>query len=355
MNFKNWLLEGEIQRYLPPWHPRQVSRAEAREMVGPVYHGTTADARELIKHQGFTFFKALPRQGKVNHGFEHPLRKNYQNTDSPPPIHFLGFGVYFSTTKGQAAKFNEPNRKGLVLKPTVRGLTAYYLNVPRLEKINFMSPTKKMKWWKSNGFNMPSFHILEPHYTKEEIDELWLKETDKLTKNLSSKYDAVYYLGKGFGDSLDPNQICVYNPESICVIDETSEPELDAGNGVFVKIGDRIQVKGTKATGIITSMHVAEKDPLWPKMRIHSNYFLTLSQTRNFNQVKTFYADKMREILKTDDFLINVRFKNLQAHSPETSFEQCTESYLNHIFQRLPTNFPSGLIDRVLAKGERVS
>jgi len=347
MDFNIWLAENEIQRYLPPWLPKKVSRAEARNMFGPVFHGTTEMNRQLIKNQGFQFFKTPPRQGNVSHGF----KLQAWQEGAPPPIHFLGYGVYFSVSKTQASLYNR--RKDGRAGSTV-GLTPYYINAPRLKEMNLASPRKMMDWWRENGYDMPSLeslHNLQP----SEINQMWIEATDSMTKVLRSQWDAVHFVGKGFGTLLDGNQICVYNPENICVIDETSEPELDAGNGVFIKIGDRIQVKGTKATGIITSMRVEERDDLWPKMRIHSNYYLTLNQPKGFDQVKALYADRMREILKTDNFLINVRFKNMKEYNPSISLEQCTEDYLNYLFKQLPSKFPSGLIDRVLGKGERVS
>jgi len=350
ITFQEWLAENEIQRYLPTWLPKKISRQEAKKMVGPVYHGSTETNRQLIKYQGFQFFKEPPRQGNVRHGFE--LKGNYPETDAPPPIHFLGYGVYFSISKGQAAKYNV--KKDNFGSGSKTGLIPYYINAPRLEELNLASPKKMMAWWKENGYNMPPIeHLQNQMLSKEEIEELWIKETDNLTKTLSSKWDAVHFIGKGFGSLLDGNQICVYNPENICVIDEKSEPELDAGNGVFIKIGDRVQIKGTTATGIIANMKAADyTDDVWHKIVSNFNYFITLDQSKNIDQIKAVYADKLREALKIDKFN-KIRFQNGLEHDPTMTFEKSTESCLNWQF-RLPLRLPSSLVGRVLAKDERV-
>jgi len=83
---------------------KKISEGEAhkRGFFGPVYHGTTSEAREHIEREGFKVFIGLERSEDVRHGY---LASAYAN-GRPAPIHHLGFGIYFTTAKAIGKQFN---------------------------------------------------------------------------------------------------------------------------------------------------------------------------------------------------------------------------------------------------------
>ena len=214
MEFRLWLLE-DIQKYFPFMLPKYVSPEDAEKLqfFGPVYHGTTDEKRKLIQHQGFQFFKSPPRSGDVRHGFN---PGDFGNRDTLPPIHFLGWGTYFTKSVGIAKNFNVG---------TGKGLKAYYIGgadytLPRIEEINFGSNNTMMKWWKQYGYDMPPKGDFK---NQEELEKRWMQETEDLTNALKSQFDAVHFKGKSMrGSLLDGNQICVYRPEQ-CVYPEAAK------------------------------------------------------------------------------------------------------------------------------------
>ena len=226
MNFKYWL--ENTQKYFPFMLPKYVSPEEVEQyhLFGPVYHGTTEDKRKIIQHQGFRFFKGMPRQGDTRHGFD---PNEFGPNDLIPPIHFLGWGVYFTVSLGVAKQFNDGSGKGL---------KSYYIGgagkkSPKIEEINFGATGTMMKWWRKNGYDMPSKGSFK---TTEEFEQKWMQETESLTNTLKSKYDAVHFKGKGFrGSLLDGNQICVYRPEEcLYSIDPSLSPGYPTESGLRI-------------------------------------------------------------------------------------------------------------------------
>lgn len=178
-----------------------------RKLFGPVYHGTTHEFRKKIEQQGFTISNPFTsRNGYDDEEYALGL---------PAPIHHLGFGIYFTTSKSIAKQFNENSLKGL---------NEYYLDVPRLEVINFVSPNKMMNWWINNGYDT---HAAEKGYR--------IQATYSLTNYLKSKYDAVWFKGKGLYRLLDGDQIVVFNPENIYKIDSSLAKPGEIGSKVIRK------------------------------------------------------------------------------------------------------------------------
>ena len=190
-----------------------ISKQDAVEksMFGPVYHGTSKENMEKIQSNGFKVFVGSERSGEVSHGYE---EVDYYNGDLPP-IHHLGYGIYFTTVKAIATQFNQG---------TAKGIKEYYLDVSRLETINFGSPKNMMRWWINNGYDAD------------------LAETDRvaatigLTKTLKSKYDAVWFKGKGIKRLLDGDQIVVFDPKRIYQLDPSLSKDMDIGAKVVSTI-----------------------------------------------------------------------------------------------------------------------
>jgi hypothetical protein len=101
----------------------------------------------------------------------------------------LGFGVYFTTVKSIGKRFGYGSAG-----------PAYFLDVPRLETINFGAPNTMMKWWIANGYS--------PEIAK--LDRV--AATQRLTNHLKAQWDAVWYKGKGLHRLLDGDQICIFEP-----------------------------------------------------------------------------------------------------------------------------------------------
>lgn len=196
-----------------------ISKQEAvdRGMFGPVYHGTTNI--EAILQTGFdpnrsrpsgTGYNSRPTGDGISNGYQFTP---YGNTGIPAPIHHLGFAVYFTTNKAIAKEYNGG---------TMKGIRKFYLDVPRLEVINFAAPNTMMRWWKQNGYTMGA-----------DLDfQSWVDATDNLTNTLSGKYDAVWFKGKTLRRVLDGDQIAVFDPSRIYVVD----PKLSRGMDIGAKV-----------------------------------------------------------------------------------------------------------------------
>lgn len=186
--------------------------AQDRKMFGPVYHGTTEDRQEQIGNDGFKVYIGDAGSGDVQHGYE----GNQPYHDGiPAPVHHLGYGVYFTTAKGIAKTF---------AGGTTKGMRAYYLDVPNLETINFGAPKTMMKWWISQGY--------DPQLAKKNRVEA----TKQMTEGLKSKYDAVWYKGKGMYKLLDGDQVCVFDTNRIYEVDSTMSNPGDVGSKVKRKV-----------------------------------------------------------------------------------------------------------------------
>lgn len=217
-------------------------------MRGPFYHGTSAYKREMIDKEGFkVFYGKQERTGDISHGYD---ITDYE-AGIPAPLHHFGFGIYFTAIKSIAKKFN---------LGTMRGLKEYFLDVPNTVEINFASPRKMMDWWIKNGYD---YKITNQSYVSDKninfdlnvsIDERY-RATINMTNVLKSKYDAVYFTSKGMYSLLDGNQICVYDPNNIYLVDYDTSPRApmviakhDIVNGTYAT--KRLVPKGTK--GFVT-------------------------------------------------------------------------------------------------------
>lgn len=291
-----------------------------------------------IAEKGFEIPIGAARTGPVRHGFE---LKNFGGQAAPPPVHFLGYGVYFTTSKNIAKKFNQD---------TARGLTDYYIDAPRMETINFNSTNTMMKWWKQYGYEMQPVNTFK---NIEAAEEARVQATMRLTANLKAKYDAVFFKGKVIGrNNLDGNQVCVFDPNNIYQIDYSNYAGEDSGNGLKIKVGDRILIKGTKTTAVIGSMQPitsrkAAAEKAWEELFGPYNFYLTLKSIKNLDDFKKTYEAPMKAaIQKTAGDLLAMRASHWT--NPEENIAHLANHYLN-----IDNSFPSSAIERVFKKGER--
>ena len=206
----------KLAQSVPKLSPQEIKDSG---MFGPVWHGTTSDSREKIQEEGFKIFVGPERSGEIAHGYE---KSNYHD-GIPAPVHHLGYGIYFTTSKSIAKQYSGG---------TVRGLKDYYLNTTNIETINFGSTRTMMKWWIENGYD----------------PELALRDrvaaTVQLTNVLRSKFDAVWFKGKGMFRLLDGDQVCVYNTSVIVEVDKSlSEPG---------QVGSKLRRRFDGVRGVIT-------------------------------------------------------------------------------------------------------
>src|SRR5208282_364562 len=182
--------------------------AQDRKLFGPVYHGTTEERQEQIGNEGFKVYIGDAGSGDVAHGYEgnQPYHEGI-----PAPVHHLGYGIYFTTAKSIAKQF---------AGGTTRGMKTYYLDVPRLETINFGVPKTMMKWWVSQGYN------------GELAKKDRVEATKQLTEHLKSQFDAVWFKGKGLHRLLDGDQICVFDPSRVYQVDKSLAKPGDVGSKV---------------------------------------------------------------------------------------------------------------------------
>lgn len=229
------ILNEELKKVSP-------QTAHDKNFFGPVYHGTTPESYERINKEGFKIFT---NPGEHRHGY---ISGSYGGYNAPPPIHHLGFGIYFTTSKAIFKKFNLGSGKNM---------KEYYLDVPRLEIINFGTEKTMMKWWISQGYDI------------ELAKKDRYKATMILTENLKSKYDAVWFKGKSLYSLLDGDQIVVFDVNNIYQSDPSLTGLKELGSNVItvqdVKNYDgSVSVsKGTK--GVIVKKYEVTPNMTWAK------------------------------------------------------------------------------------------
>jgi len=211
----------------------RISAQEAHDkgMFGPVWHGTSEANREVIGKEGFRVVQGDTGSEGMSHGYDATAFGPYWD-GIPAPVHHLGYGVYFTTVKAIAKQFNFG---------TTRGLIDFYLDVPRLEEINFGAERTMMKWWIKHGYN--------PDLAK--VDRV--AATQAMTANLASQWDAVWYKGKGVRRLLDGDQICVYDPSRVHAVDKSLAGPMDIGSRVRRKADGMLGVVVPHLTGISAS------------------------------------------------------------------------------------------------------
>lgn len=125
---------------------KRISPQEAsdRKMFGPVYHGTTRIAD--IRREGFKYERGgEPRSGFTVHGMTAShMASGLYALGFPPPIHWLGYGVYFTTSRTLATRYGTGS---------ARDTGPYWLDVSNHIVINFGAPNTMMKWWLAHGFD----------------------------------------------------------------------------------------------------------------------------------------------------------------------------------------------------------
>lgn len=210
--------------------------AHDKKFFGPVYNGTKKENSDKIQSQGFKIFVGTERIDNISNGYPN---EEYYNSITPP-IHHLGYGIYFTTKKYIAKKYNNN---------TTRNLKTYFLNVPKLETINFGSPKTMMEWWIKNG------------YDAELAKKDRVAATIKLTETLKSKFDAVYFKGFGIKRLLDGDQIVVFDTENIFQIDNSLSKKMEIGSKVIsvVQIGGALSgIVPINTTGFIINKELAQ-------------------------------------------------------------------------------------------------
>jgi len=198
------------------------------KLFGPVYHGTYLHKWDAINKDGFKIFIGANSEGQISHGY---ANTNYYE-DIPPPIHHLGYGVYFTTKKSTAKVYAFNNN---IIPP-------FYLKLDRIKTINFATNKNMMNWWIENGY--------DPELAKQS-NEGRVQATKKLTEVLSSKYDAIWYKGGSkFNSTLDGDQIVVFNPDNIYKIDNS--------NLYGFKIGAKVKTKNSVNVGAANKNYFVE-------------------------------------------------------------------------------------------------
>lgn len=335
-NFKCWMeAEDPDQMFFDFMKIPEVGLEEVnkKNMFGPVYHGTNASARKMIDKIGFNIPIGRSRTGDVSNGY--PLNDYWGGI--PAPIHHLGFGVYFTNSKSKAKIFNQG---------TESGLKSYYLDVPNLKTINFAIRGKMMKWWQDNGYDMEK---ITNWGNVDFIEKKRVEATINLTNTLKSKYDAVFFKGKGFGSLLDGDQICVYDTRKIYKLNL----ELDRKENNILP-GDRFVIKGTNSTAKFLGMRDI------PKLKVYDDLWdLLLGKSDKYYTIRDFKPDEVRKVYY--DKLYKIAFDNADKLMPiinrmqTMSKEDAAKHYVDYsLSTSLLNNFPSNLAGRVLKKGERL-
>jgi len=331
MDFRVWL--EDRQRFFDFMRVPKVTPDDVKKLglFGPVYHGTSQENHQNIADTGFRYEVGHARQGQTTHGYEGDME---YSAGLPAPIHHLGYGVYFTTVKNIAKTYN---------LGTTKGLKQYYLHVPRLETINFGSPNTMMRWWIQNGYNMQPSSPRDTSYQQKRLEA-----TFNMTNVLKSKYDAVWFKGKGLRTLLDGDQVVVFDPHNIYEL--TMDGYIV---GDLPHPGDRFVVKDTSATAVAVDVRSKPKkyEGPWDKLLGFSPYHLHIKNLKNFEQIQRFRVPLTNIIEKYFIDFMKERQKNSGL-----SAEDNLNHYLDYLldFSKNRYNFPSALVGRVLNKGERL-
>ncbi len=312
MMFKEWLSVTESTIFSEAVQEISYADTIKRKMFGPVYHGTTEEKHDAIQKSGFHVFVGGASTGDVSHGYD---IRPYGNTPYPPPVHHLGYGIYFTTSKSIGKMYN---------RGTSKGLKEYYLDVPRLLTINFASPSKMMNWWREHGYDMDA-----------SMDETKrIQATINLTETLKKKYDAVYFKGRGIHKLLDGDQICVFDPKNIYLVNSALSAE-----GEFAP-KDRVIIKDTNIVAKIVSVdsqgniYVSYEDPDRSILQRYGDEFM---------------QDTIKKM--DNEFLLRIQ-TNTQSATPEEAIQKYLDFHLPAKTRNI--KLPKEWLGRKLRKGERV-
>lgn len=200
-----------MDRSIPMISPQEA--ASTCDMnIGPLYHGAPPETVDIIRSDGFKWEEGEARTDGTSHGY---MNSNYHNGCSPP-VHHLGYGIYFTQSKAIAKDYGYGSMRNVI--------EVYILKGSRYADINFGAPNTMMKWWVANGYNCEL----------AKIDRI--AATKGLTEQLASRYDAVLFRGKGLRRLLDGNQLCVYNPSILRRIDKSMAQTGEIGSQVVRKV-----------------------------------------------------------------------------------------------------------------------
>jgi hypothetical protein len=328
MKFKDYTIISELTQV-------GYQEIQNRKLFGPVYHGTTEESMSGIMTGGFKVFSGGARSGDVRNGY---ISQDYAD-GKPAPVHHLGYGIYFTQNK---SIFKQYQGSG-------RGMKEFYLDVPKIETINFASPNTMMKWWVKNGYDMPKFQDLK-NYAPSQIEEIRIKSTQNMTNIIKQKFDAVLFKGKGMYSLLDGNQICVYDPSKIYLLNQ----ELNDENEIFP--GDRVKLKNLKATVVVQGKreNVRTNDLMDLILNQKSNFYYTVKiDSKTIELIKNTYMEAARNLFYTDPELQS--FTQMRMKNSGMSEEESINQYLNFYFSKsMALNFPESLIEKKLKKGSRV-
>lgn len=211
-----------IRKNLKKFSPQKLKDIQA---FGPIYHGSPDNDKILETGKFQIVIPGKNPEIQSRHGYKCvPYLGSRSNF--PPPMHHLGFGVYFTTNKSIAKRFN---------RDSIRGLKKFFLPNARILTINFAAPSTMMAWWLKNGYNPKPFGEITP--------KQWHKATAALTQHLSRDYDAIWFKGKTIYSQLDGDQICVYRPNLIAIEDKTLVKGLEIGATVTYQPSDDPELK----------------------------------------------------------------------------------------------------------------
>lgn len=334
MNFKEWIIINEVKQI-------GYDKIQQKKMFGPVYHGTSSERFDNIIKHGFSVPIGGARTADVTHGYE---ISDYAD-GIPAPVHHLGFGVYLTTVKNIAKAYQGDGKN----------IKQFFVDTPRIETINFGSNRNMMKWWRNHGYDMPQLKDL---YGKgipnDEIENMRVKATLKMTENLKQKYDAVWFKGKGIRRLLDGDQICVYNPDKIYLFDPSLNPQDEFYTADRVKIKElpiAITIQNKRSSNHSNPFNMNPFDFLFNQTS--NNYYAVKITSEDIEKIKKHYYDRIYNAL-----FISQEFKELfsiRMQNSGDSFEDSVKKYTDYVLsESMRLNFPESLLEKKISKGERI-
>ena len=329
-----------------------------KQLFGPVYHGTTQENLDKILEKGFKVIIGAARSGGVSHGFE---VGGWAGGNIPPPVHFLGYGVYFTQSKDQVKLYNNNS---------LRGIRAFYLDAPNMEVINFQAPHKMFRWWRDNGYDMEAIENASDYSSGEflmggkiakiparksqseimSVEQKRVEATKRMTEVIKSKWDAVLFTGKSIcGSNLDGNQVCIYDPSRIYLFNPEKNPE----EGYYP--GDRVKVKGVNiAIKLGGGRECGGYKGPWEYLIGPSKMMYSVTASpKELEAIRAVYHPQLLKVMNENPEL-RAQLEE-RATRFEGGFDDSIQQYADYLTGgSLKLNFPENLLERKMKKGERL-
>lgn len=219
--------------------------------TGPLYHGSPKESFESILKNGFNLPNPKTIEDVGRHVYHGPSLSGRGTMDTTrpdddmhtgfgrgmryrkeAPLHFFGFGIYF--TRYKTAALNRYAWSDYDTPPNKDSIKTQFFIKAVPEEVRILSIDKMWRWWTDRGYNYEE--LIAPHLSmvldlhnslrgvkndwktreykmlKDIVNTARFEATVNMTNVLKDKYDLLEYPLKS---GLDSAQLCCFKPELI--------------------------------------------------------------------------------------------------------------------------------------------